>query len=881
MRERLLRLLLRLYPREFRDFRSEEILAFIDEDRGASHNEKRSALLFWTATALNLTVSAFRVRFSERRPRRDRRKSTSAFDDLRQATRSARATPLVSTVVVLTLALAIGLATAIFSVVDSVLLRPFRYHEPDRLFYLNARWTEDGVERAHHTGSDFKRIAETTRAFADVAAVTSIRQNLTGIEIPLQVQVGWSSTNLFRLLGVTPVLGAGFTPDAPPGTLVLSHALWRDAFGASDRVLGSVVGLDGHPYTVAGVLPPGFVLHLPRFPARVDVWKVPDNWWQNGDAWGSEGLNFAIFDIVGRLNEEATSVQARDEMKALALTRREEATEYSRAGLEYEPIPLQDAVVAPVRQNLLLLMGSVALVLLVGCCNVMSLMLARARAREDELALRLALGASRSRVARLLFTEAILLGVLGGGAGVAIAFVAARLLESFRPENLPRLEPISIHPPVLAFAVVVTVGATLLFGLAPALTAAGRSSAGGMLSASRRTGSREQMLLSRSLVVLQLSLSLVLCTGAALLGTSLKSLAEVHPGFDAEGVLAFSVSAPGTKYEWPGGTDRFFRALEDRIESLPGVRDAGVVWPLPLSRRVWSNIYSAGGIHETDRAYAEYRLATEGFFETMRIPLLEGRSFSSAEDLHVVLVSRALAERAFPGESAVGRVLQSTPWGGGLESFEIIGVVDDVRYADLREPPQETIYFDSRGWSWSDWEVDYVVRTESDPETLVPALRAELARLDPTIPLARPRSMSAYVSDHLAQNRFALSLIGLFAVVAGALAVVGLYGVVSNSVSESRREIGIRMALGCNRRGILGWVYRRGAILVGLGILLGILGSLGLTRFVAALLFGITPTDAATLGAVATGLGLASSLACYLPARRATRLDPIAVLRAE
>jgi predicted permease len=389
------------------------------------------------------------------------------------------------------------------------------------------------------------------------------------------------------------------------------------------------------------------------------------------------------------------------------------------------------------------------------------------------------------------------------------------------------------------------------------------------------------MFLSRSLVVLQLSLSLILCIGAALLGTSLKSLAEVHPGFDPGGVVTFSISLPGTKYPWPQGTDRVLRELENGIESLPGVRSAGVVWPLPLSQRVWSNVYVGGGIHETDRAYAEYRLATEGFFETMNIPLLEGRTFSLAEPRHVAIVSRALAERAFPGRTAVGRTLQATPWGGGLERFEVIGVVADVRYADLREPPQETIYFDSRGWSWSDWEVDYVVRAGADPESLVPALRAELARLDPSVPLARPRPMSDYVSDHLAQNRFALSLVGLFAVVAGVLAVVGLYGVVSYSVNQSRREIGIRMALGCGRIGVLTWIYRRGATLVGLGIALGLAGSIAMGRFVAALLFGVTPTDAATLSAVALGLALVGSLACYLPARRATRLDPMSVLRAD
>jgi len=754
------------------------------------------------------------------------------------------------------------------------------YEDPDRLFYLNARWTEDGVERAHHSGSDFARIAQTTEAFADLAAVTSIRQNLTGIEIPLQVQVGWSSRNLFRLLGVSPVLGPGFTPDAPPGTLVLSHALWQDAFGASADVVGRVVHLDGHPYTIAGALPRGFALYLPRFPSRIDVWKVPDDWWQNGDPWGSEGTG--LLDIVGRLDEKATPTQARVEMKAFALARREESTEYTRAGLEYDALPLQDAVVAPVRQHLLLLMGAVALVLLVGCCNVMSLMLARARARENELGLRLALGCSRFRIARLLFAEALLFGVLGGGTGVLVAWGATRALESFRPENLPRLEPISIHPPVLAFALLVTLGSTLVFGLVPAFSMARGSSAGAILSVSRSTENRRQMLLSRSLVVLQLSLSLILCIGAALLGTSLKSLAEVHPGFNSEGVLSFSISLPGTKYAWPEGTDRFLRELEDGIESLPGVRSAGVVWPLPLSRRVWSSIYVGGGVHEVDRAYAEYRLATEGYFETMGIPLLEGRTFSLADDRHVVVVSRALAAHAFPpGESAIGRTLQGNPWGGGLESFEVIGLVADVRYAGLREPPQETLYFDSRGWSWTDWEVDYVVLTAGAPESFIPAIRGELARLNPTIPLARPRPMSFYVADHLAQNRFALSLIGLFAVVAGVLAVVGLYAVVSYSVSQSRREIGIRMALGCDRIGILGWVYRRGATLVGLGIVLGILGSLTLTRFVAALLFGVTPTDAATLATVAVGLALVGSLACYLPARRATRLDPMSVLRSE
>jgi predicted permease len=876
-RHRLLLSLMRIFPEDFRKRHAEEMIQFIEDERA-----RGGGLRFWTVTLLDLLVTAGRMRW--KRPpgvgRRSRR--VLRVIDLRHALRSILATPLSSGIIVLTLALGIGLVTAIFSVVDSILLAPLPYREPERLFHIQARWTNDGVERAHHTGSDFAKLRRSTEAFADLAAVTSIRQNLTGTETPLQVQVGWASRNLFSVLGVSPSLGSGFTEDAPPGTAVLSHELWVDAFGARADIVGSVVRLDDHPYTVAGVLPRGFVLHLPRFPPRIDLWKVPDDWWQNGDAWASEGLNFAIFDIIGRLDDGVTPLQAREEMKSLARALREEETEYARAGLDQDAIPLHESVVAKVRAHLLLLLGAVAFVLLVGCCNVMSLMLARARARASELGLRLALGSSRAAIAGLFLGEALLYALVGGGLGVAFAWGAIPAIAAYRPENLPPLGTPSLHAPVLAVALSMTIGSVVVFGLAPAFSAArGRSSAGLLLSGSRSTGSRKQMRLSRSLVVLQLSLSLVLWIGAALLTRSLARLAEVHPGFEYDDVLTFSISVPGTKYPRPDGTDRFFRELESRIESLPGVRSAGVVWPLPLSRRVWSNLYEAGGVLEQDRAYAEYRLATSGFFETMSIPLVEGRNFSLADPHHVVIVSRALSEHAFPGASAVGRTLRATPWGGGLEAFEVIGVAADVRYADLREAPQETIYFDSRGWSWNDWEVDFVVAVSAEPESCVPGIRAELARLDPTVPLARPRPMDAYVADHLAQNRFALTLIGLFAVIAGALAVIGLYGVVSCLVSESRREIGIRMALGSDRAAVLRWIYGQCAILIAIGIVLGIAGSLGLSRFIAALLVGVTPTDLGTFAAMGAILAFVASAACYLPARRAARIDPMSVLRAQ
>jgi putative ABC transport system permease protein len=350
-------------------------------------------------------------------------------------------TPLASVVIVSTLALGIALDTAIFTVVDAVLFEPLPYKDPARLFYVNSRWTAEGVERAHHSGADFEHLRRATRAFEDVAAVVSIRQNLTGIEPPLQVQVGWASRNLFRLLGVSPALGPGFTEDAPPGTLVLSYSFWQDVFGGREDVVGAVVRLDDHPYTVAGVLPRGFELRLPRFPARVDVWKVPDDWWKNGDVWSRDGLDFAILDLIGRLAPGATTAEARDELNAIALGLRETRTEYARAGLEYEPVLLQDWLVGGVRPQLLLLFGAVALVLLVACANVASLMLSRARGRARELGLRMALGSSRGRIARLLLTEALVYALAGSRPG------SRRFRTSAPPDSSGRFPSLDVPGP--------------------------------------------------------------------------------------------------------------------------------------------------------------------------------------------------------------------------------------------------------------------------------------------------------------------------------------------------------------------------------------------------------------------------------------------------
>jgi len=698
----------------------------------------------------------------------------------------------------------------------------------------------DGVEHADVSGGDFRDIQEWVPALEGAAAFTRIRQNLTGMEPPRRVAVGWASRNLFDVLGVGVALGRGFAPDDPPGTLVLSHSLWASAMGAEPGVVGMSLLLDGHPYTVVGVLEEDFRIHLPRLEDDIGVWKVPDTRWQNGDAWGSQGAEFALFNVVGRLAH---------------------------------------TVVGDVRPTLLMLLGAVAMVLLIACANVMNLLLARTQARRHEIALRVALGSGRRRILRMLLAESLELALLGGAAGVALAYGGVAVLHAMAPAELPRVENVSLAPNVLGFALLVSVACTLLFGLVPALSAAG-SAPGHALKDARSSAGAGRLRLGGALVVAQIATSLVLLTGAGLLASSLVRLNRVEPGFDYDNLLTFSVSVPGTQYGWPTEADQFFRGLEDRIEALPGVRSAGVVWPMPFGS-TWTGIFTAGDVGDEARAYADYRLVTPSYFETVSAPLLEGRTFMPDDAREVVLVSRALADAAWPGRSPVGETVHANPWGGGMVPFSVIGVVDDVRYADLRQPADPAVYFDSRGWAWTDWEVNFAVRTSGDPTMLVGPIRGELLAMDPNIPMDSPRPMAELVANELAGNRFALTLIGMFAGVAALLAVVGLYGVLAYSVGQRIREIGIRMALGSRRRGILGLVLGRGLRLTALGVVLGVVGAAFLTRFLTGFLFGVSATDPVTFGMVVVGFVAAAAVASYLPARRATSLDPVTVLRAE
>jgi putative ABC transport system permease protein len=567
-------------------------------------------------------------------------------------------------------------------------------------------------------------------------------------------------------------------------------------------------------------------------------------------------------------------------MERLGESLRQSVPSVAEAGLRIEVEPLHQRVVSEVRSTLLVLFGAVGFVLLIACANVMNLMVVRTEAREREIAVRRALGSGARGIVRLLLAESLLLAGIGGLVGVGLAHVGVQAIRAFAPPGLPLVENVALDARVLGFALALSGMCALGFGLLPAFRSR-RDGSLAVLGGTRHTGSSGGQKLTRLLVITQLSLSLVLLIGATLLASSLGRLQDVEPGFDPAGLLTFSVSLPGTAYERPAGTHAFLDELENRLLTVPGIESAGVVWPLPLSNRRWADDYRTDRSAGEDRRLADYRLATSRYFPTMRIPLIEGRLFGPADPRHVVVISQSVAERNWPGESAIGRRLRATPWGGPMAEFEVIGVVGDVRQADLREPAHEALYFDSRGWSWTDWEVNFAVRASIEPASLIPAIRELLADMDAQIPLAAARPMIEYVDQDLGPIRFALRLIGLFAALAGLLALIGLYGVVTYWVARRMREMGIRLAIGSDPGAILSLVLGQGARLAFAGVLLGTGGAYALTRLLQRFLYGVSPTDPLAFAGVALGLTACALVACALPALRAVRVDPMRVLRSD
>ena len=821
--------------------------------------------------------------------------------DLQYAVRTLRTKPGFSLVAVAILSLGIGANTAIFTVVNGVMFTPLPYQDAGRLVFVWNRSATTGTRRMTVAAPDVAEYRELASLFEGFAfSDRVVDAALTGDGDPEHMTLARVTPNLFSILGVRPAAGRAFLPQEgfipltarndttvtiAPNAVILSHGFWQRRFGSRTDLIGSTIEISGQTTTVVGVLPDGFELLLPP-----DVGLA-----RQVDAWSPLRLGLSEFRrptrlrdrdsdntgaVFGRLRPGVTLAQAQAEMDGIAELQRSRHEYHRAAGMTIDVHDMRDDVVQHVRPVLFVLLGAVALVLLIACINVANLLLARAADRRQEMRLRTALGASRGRLVRQLITESTLLAGLGGAAGLMLARWGIDALMAFRPDNLPRMNEIGINLTVLIFTLGATLIAGVLFGVAPALDSSIRDERG--LVQSRGAGAAEQRRLRDALVISEVAFSMALLVGAGLLLRSFAELQRVEPGFQPEGVLAFNVTLrhPGS-YRGPAARSDFVRQIEERIESLPSVQYVGLVGRLPLGGRVWTQPYGLEGQvpEEWGSNQANYRVITAGYFGAMGTRLIAGRYFvgeDDRQDRRVAIVDETMARRIAPNQNVVGRSI-GFPLDGDAVWAEIVGVVENVHHENLRDESRETLYVPYRHEASRD--VSFVVRTTADPAGLAAPIRREIQSLAPHLPIYDVRTMSEYLSSSLSTERFALTIIGIFAVIAVTLAAIGLYGVISYSVQQRTQEIGIRMALGAGRGSVVKQVVSNGMILATAGLVIGAVVSLVGVRFSAALLFGVAGTDPATYLGVSTLLMAVAFLACYIPARRASAVDPMVALR--
>jgi putative ABC transport system permease protein len=809
--------------------------------------------------------------------------------DLRYAVRALRRTPGFTIAAVTALALGIGATTTIFTVVNGVLLRPLQYEAPDRLANIWNDLGEGAQSLPAVSPLDFRDYKQRSRSFEDFAAaaegnVANLRGNLTGDGDPERADIVTVTANFFPLLGVRPMLGRQFLPEEEvvngPHVVMLSHRLWQRRFAGDPALVGKTIQIDGVAHEVVGVLPRDFRLQLPA-----EAFQVTD-----GDLWAPIQFdygtplprNLTFFTVFGRLAPGVTFDQAQAEMDLIAQQFRSEFKEHAASNLRIRAVPLHYDVVKHARPALLILLGAVAMVLLIACANVANLLLVRGTTRQAEFALRTALGASRGAMVRQVLTESLLLALAGGTLGLGITVAALAVLRRLHPANLPRLADIELDATVLGFTAAICAATAVLFGLLPALRAAATDPQEHLKAGGRGGSVRDRRRARNLLIVAEVALSVVLLVGAGLLIRSFLALQRVDPGYDASDVLTFELSMPFGKY--PSGASRlaFFRDLRGRLEALPGVTSVGLVSQLPLtgSGPLSPFAYNEETARNFESVTADGRNVSPEYFEAMDAQLLAGRTFTyqdSAGSPPVIIIDETLAKLAWPGENAVGKQLQLAPTGEENAFSEVVGVVEHMRQHDLTRDILHQIYFPiGQGTVRT-----FVVETALDPVSLIPAVRQTVESMDPDLPVSRLTPMSTYLSEGRAQARFSLVLMTLLGAVALLLTAVGVFGVISYSVSQRTREFGIRLALGEDPRQTKLSVVLSGMRLVLLSIGIGLLGSLVVTRLIAGLLYQVRPADAITFAGIGLLLAAVALLACYLPARRATRVDPALTLRSE
>jgi putative ABC transport system permease protein len=801
------------------------------------------------------------------------------LQDLKYSIRMLLKKPSFTAIAILALAIGIGANTAIFSVVNAILLRPLPYKNFDRISMI---WMDNpklGVAEDWHSYPNYLDYKEQNQVYEDMAAFNNRSFNLTGAGDPVRIVGLWSTSSLFTVLGVEPALGQVFTEaEEEPGkdlVVVLSDGLWKSRFGRDPGIVGQQISMNGVNRTVLGVMPASFT-----FPEKnTDVWiPIPVT------PQRKQARSAISYKALGRLKPGVTMAQAREDMGAIA---KRLDDQFSQSGYGVNLVLLRDQETKGVKAALLVMLGAVGFVLLIACANVANLLLARAAIREKEIAIRLALGAGRRRVIRQLLTESMVLGFAGGAAGLLLAIWGLDALIALSPADVPHLDQTRIDVRVLAFTLGVSLLTGLLFGLVPAMQASKPDLNDALKEGGRGAGGGVRAIRVRNLLVVsEIALSLVLLVGAGLLIRSFVRLQQFELGFNPENLLTMRVQLPGSKYREPKQVMNFYQQLMERLEAVPGVQSAGAISSVFLTDTPNSTNFTIEGRPVpvgAESIEVPLDAVTTSYFKVMGIPLIEGREFDEHDvptSPPVAIINQTFARRFFPNEDPIGkRYVYGGPGPDNNSWITIVGVVGDMRRTGFDRPVRPETFL-PQGQN-PDSGLTIVARTKGDPAALAGALRNEVWAIDRDQSVYDVKTMRQVLSEMLSQRRFNMLLLGIFAAVALTLAAVGIYGVMSYAVAERTHEIGLRMALGAQTGDVLGLIVRQGMLLAGTGLVVGLVASLGLTRLMTSLLYGVSATDPLTFIAIPVVLTGVALGACLIPARRAIKVDPMVALRYE
>jgi putative ABC transport system permease protein len=811
------------------------------------------------------------------------------WQDVRYGLRMLAKAPGFTAVAIFTLALGIGATTTIFSVVHAVLLQPLPFPEADRLVAAAGIDTRNNEHGRPLSYPDFADLRKQTRSLESLAAYSSADFTLTDAGEPLHITGETVSTDLFAVLRATPALGRTFTSSedqAGTRVVILSHGLWQDHFASDPNIAGKPIRLDGELYTVVGVMPADFqfpVASEPRalWTTMAGLMSTPPG----DDKPASEQRGAHFLATIGRLLPGVTLPQANQDAASIAAALEKQFPD-SNGHISLGVQPQIDALVGDVRPVLLTVLGAVAILLLIACANTANLLLSRAAGRQREMAIRVSMGAGRGRVLRQLLTESVLLSLGGGVFGLSIAVWGTKLFATLATVPIPRLKSATVDLRVLGFTLVVSLFTGVIFGLVPAIHALRFNLFHSLKEGGRNaTEGKGNSRLRSLLVIFEVSLSVILLIGASLLLESMVHLIRQSPGFDPHGVLSFNLNLPEVRYGKPEQSILFYQQLLERMRAIPGVKNASGVLPLPLSNDVIRTTFEIQGrpVAKSDEPRTYFRSIDSDYFQTMRIPLIAGREFSARDardGVQVAIINQTLAHKFFPNEDPIGKHIKPGVSDNGPDKMrEIVGVVGDVKHHTLwRDSDPETyVPYDQAAIDG----MYVVLRTTASPMSLLPAIRAEMHSLDPELPIYAAQTMDDYVSASIAGRKFISVLCSVFAAAGLLLAVVGLFGVMSYTVAQRNHELGVRVAVGAEKLDILRLILRQGMAMTFAGIVIGVIGALGISRVLTSQLFGIKPTDPLTFIGVAFLLAGVALAACYLPARRAARVDPMVALRYE